>query len=96
MQFFLKFLKIYTILKVTFHFQLIQNTAFPVLYTTSSSLSDTQYFVPPTCSWQTLVCPLCLCVSFFILFTSLLYILDSPYKYYTIFVFLCLTYFTSA
>ena len=26
MQFFLKFLKIYTILKVTFHFQLIQNT----------------------------------------------------------------------
>ena len=71
-------------------------TTHPWAYLTLSSLYlPLPYpYIPPTP--QALVCSLYLWVCFFfVIFISLLYFLDSTYKWYhTVFVFLYLTYFT--
>ena len=91
----------YTILKVTFHLQLLQNIGYiphfvqyilePILHpTVCTSHSPTPILPLPSPHLQPLVCSLW-AYFFFVIFNSLLYFLDSMYKWYhTVFVFLWL------
>ena len=97
----------FTILKVIFHLQLLWNIGYipcVVQYVIVACfvpnslflLIPSPYIAPSPPYWWPLVCSLYLWVCFFfVIFTSLLYSLDTTYKWYHIvFVVLCMTYFT--
>ena len=102
--FLISFLFFIQFLKFTLHLQLLQNIGYiprVVQYILVACLMPNSlylpiphpYIAPPPTHWQPLVCSLHLRDCFFIvIFTSLLYFLDSTYEWYhTLFVFLWLT-----